>query len=40
MMVNFKFEEVEECRIPCATCFWGGAALVVAGVGLAVAVAT
>lgn len=34
-MTNFKFEEVEKCQLPCATCFWGGAALVVAAVALA-----
>ncbi len=39
-MKNFEFKEVEVCELPCAKCFWGGAALVVAGVGLAVAVAT
>ena len=40
MMNHFRFEEAESCKIPCATCFWGGAALVVSGVALAVAVAT
>ena len=28
----FKFEVVEEIKAPCATCFWGGAALIAAAV--------
>ena len=39
-MRYFELKEVEACELPCAKCFWGGEALVVSGVALAVAVAT
>lgn len=32
MKKTFKFEEVEKVNVPCATCFWGGAALVACAV--------
>ena len=36
----FKFEEVEQVELPCAGCFWGGAGLIVAGIGITATIAT
>ncbi len=39
-MDHFVFNEVDVCELPCTTCFWGGCALAMSAVALAVAVAT
>lgn len=31
-MKNMKFVEVEVCELPCVTCFWGGAGVIIAAI--------